>query len=154
MASKPWTMTWVCVLGQGGACRMGHADHGSSGLFGHCVGADGLGGGAAQRSGDHDGVLPQPGGSIGVELIGGEVVGPQASLRCGPRSTCRDTVQLWKRRSPQNHIFHGVAGNDIGHDVLHVVHINVIHSSFSFFRFYDRGFVWYGRENYINRESG
>src|SRR5699024_9990281 len=37
----------------------------------------------------------------------------------------------------KNHIFHGVAGNDIGHNVLHAVHINVIHGFFSFFSSYN-----------------
>ena len=64
----------VSVDGQSGASLVGEGDDRAVVLLGGLVGLDGLGRGATEGAGDHEGVLVDPGGRVVVDLVVGQDV--------------------------------------------------------------------------------
>ena len=140
----------VGVDGQSGAGLVGEGDDRAVVLLGGLVGLDGLGRGATEGAGDHEGVRVDPGRRGVVELVSGENLNVQLVRVVGQEVLGRVKVGHGSTAADEGDAVDLVVGQDVSDDLLREVKVDLVHLTHSF-RFFAAphcralaGLPWFG----------
>ena len=117
----------VGVDGQSGASLVGEGDDRAIVLLGGLVGLDGLGRGATEGAGDHEGVLVDPGGRVVVELVSGEDLNVQLVRVVGQEVLGGVKVGHGSAAADEGDTVDLVVGQDVSDDLLREVKVDLVH---------------------------
>ena len=122
----------VGVDGQSGASLVGEGDDRAVVLLGGLVGLDGLGRGATEGAGDHEGVPVDPGRRVVVELVSGEDLNVQLVRVVGQEVLGGVKVGHGGTAADESDAVDLVVGQDISDDLLREVKVDLVHLTHSF----------------------
>ena len=122
----------VGVDGQSGASLVGEGDDRAVVLLGGLVGLDGLGRGATEGAGDHEGVLVDPGRRVVVELVSGEDLNVQFVRVVGQEVLGGVQVGHGSTAADEGDAVDLVVGQDVSDDLLREVKVDLVHLTHSF----------------------
>ena len=122
----------VGVDGQSGASLVGEGDDRAVVLLGGLVGLDGLGRGATEGAGDHEGVLVDPGRRVVVELVSGEDLNVQLIRVVGQEVLGGVQVGHGGTAADESDAVDLVVGQDVSDDLLREVKVDLVHLTHSF----------------------
>ena len=122
----------VGVNGQSGASLVGEGDDRAVVLLGGLVGLDGLGRGATEGAGDHEGVLVDPGRRVVVELVSGENLNVQLVRVVGQEVLGGVKVGHGSTAADEGDAVDLVVGQDVSDDLLREVKVDLVHLTHSF----------------------
>ena len=122
----------VDALGERGAGCMGDGNHRSARLLGGLVGLHGLGSAAAERAGNHEGMLTEPRRGIVVELVSGEDLNVQLARVVGQEILGRVELRHRRAAADERNAVDLVVREHVRHNLLRQVHIDLVHERKSF----------------------
>ena len=122
----------VSVDGQSGASLVSEGDDRAVVLLGGLVGLDGLGRGATEGAGDHEGVLVDPGRRVVVELVSGEDLNVQLVRVVGQEVLGGVKVGHGGTAADEGDAVDLVVGQDVSDDLLREVKVDLVHLTHSF----------------------